>query len=113
MEAKELKIVDVLTENKKYIIPPYQRPYSWDDDHAVQLIKDIHESFESEAKEYFIGSLICINKGADTYEVVDGQQRLTTLSLIVAKIRDMTQDTDVKNELYRVTHLEIKYHNRD
>lgn len=101
MEAKELKIVDVLTENKKYIIPSYQRPYSWDDEHAVQLIKDIYESFESDSKEYFIGSLICINKGSDTYEVVDGQQRLTTLSLIVAKMRDLSDDFELKGELQK------------
>ncbi len=79
LRAKECKVQDILTENKKYIIPSYQRPYSWTVDNAEQLIDDIYESSQSEEREYFIGSMICINKGQNQYEVVDGQQRLTTL----------------------------------
>lgn len=102
MKAEELKIVDVLTENKTYIIPPYQRPYSWNDEHAIRLIQDIYDSFDSNIKEYFIGSLICINKGIDDiYEVVDGQQRLTTLSLIMTKIRDLVSEQKVKDDLQK------------
>ena len=67
MEAKECKIQDILTENKKYVIPAYQRPYSWSTDNAEQLIDDIYQSFASEDKEYFIGSMICINKGDNIY----------------------------------------------
>lgn len=99
MEAKESKIIDILTENKKYIIPAYQRPYSWDQEQAEQLIKDIHESFVEENTEYFIGSLICIDRGNDEYEVVDGQQRLTTLSLILAKTRNLICNEKVKSNL--------------
>ncbi len=89
MEAKESKIIDILTENKKYIVPSYQRPYSWDGENAERLIDDIYNSFHQKDDEYFIGTLICINKGNYTYEIVDGQQRLTTLSLIFAKIKDL------------------------
>ena len=63
MEAKECKVQDILTENKKFIIPSYQRPYSWTVDNAEQLIDDIYKSSQSEENEYFIGSMICINKG--------------------------------------------------
>ena len=42
---------------------------------------------QSEENEYFIGSMICINKGQNQYEVVDGQQRLTTLSIIVSELK--------------------------
>ncbi len=89
MEAKESKIIDILTENKKYIVPSYQRPYSWDKSNTEQLIEDIYNSFCQENEEYFIGTLICIHKGEYTYEIVDGQQRLTTLSLIFAKMKDL------------------------
>ncbi len=91
MEAKECKVQDILTENKKYIIPSYQRPYSWTVDNAEQLIDDIYESSQSEEREYFIGSMICINKGQNQYEVVDGQQRLTTLSIIVSELKKRYQ----------------------
>jgi uncharacterized protein with ParB-like and HNH nuclease domain len=92
MEAKESKIIDILTENKKYVVPSYQRPYSWDKSNTEQLIEDIYNSFCQENEEYFIGTLICIHKGDYTYEIVDGQQRLTTLSLIFAKMKDLISD---------------------
>jgi len=102
MEAKESKILDILTENKKYIVPSYQRPYSWNHEQAEQLIKDIHDSFSEKLdQEYFIGSLICIDKGNDEYEIVDGQQRLTTLSLILAKIRDLIVNEKVKSNIQK------------
>lgn len=101
MKAEELKIVDVLTESKTYIIPSYQRPYSWTDEHVMLLVKDIYDEFDSGIKEYFIGSLICINQGDDVYEVVDGQQRLTTLSLIITKIRDLVSEQKVKDDLQK------------
>jgi len=41
MEAKESKIIDILTENKKFFIPSYQRPYSWDKNNTEQLLDDI------------------------------------------------------------------------
>lgn len=101
MEAKECKIQDILTENKKYIIPSYQRPYSWSQDNAEQLIDDIYQSFRSDEKEYFIGSMICINKGRNTFEVVDGQQRLTTLSLIVSQLKNLIEHQGVKDDLQK------------
>ncbi|MEZ8605552.1 DUF262 domain-containing protein [Vibrio splendidus] len=101
MEAKECKVQDILTENKKYIIPPYQRPYSWSADNAEQLINDIYQSYLSDENEYFIGSMICINKGYNTFEVVDGQQRLTTLSLIVSELKKLIDFQGVKDDLQK------------
>ncbi|BDP35031.1 DUF262 domain-containing protein [Vibrio parahaemolyticus] len=101
MEAKECKVQDILTENKKYIIPAYQRPYSWSPDNAEQLIDDIYQSYLSDENEYFIGSMICINKGNNTFEVVDGQQRLTTLSLIVSELKKLIDFQGVKDDLQK------------
>jgi uncharacterized protein with ParB-like and HNH nuclease domain len=99
VEAKECKVLDILTENKKYIIPSYQRPYSWQTEHVEKLLDDIVHSYQSNENEYFIGSVICINKGGNTFEVVDGQQRLTTLSLILLQIKNTLADKgdSVKN----------------
>ena len=100
MEAKESKIIDILTENKKYIIPPYQRPYSWNKEHTEDLLEDIYSSFVSDNKEYFIGTLICIDSNDNyVYEVVDGKQRLTTLSLIFAKMKDMISISKYEDKL--------------
>lgn len=101
MEAKECKVQDILTENKKYFIPSYQRPYSWSQDNAEQLIDDIYQSYLSSENEYFIGSMICINKGNDQFEVVDGQQRLTTLSIIVSELKKLTANQGVKDDLQK------------
>ncbi|WP_312604855.1 DUF262 domain-containing protein [Kosakonia cowanii] len=101
MEAKECKVQDILTENKRFIIPSYQRPYSWSIDNAEQLIDDIFKSSQSGEKEYFIGSMICISKGQNNYEVVDGQQRLTTLSIIVSELKKAIPIQGIKDDLQK------------
>jgi len=89
MQASERKISQVLTEEIRYEVPPYQRPYSWTRENVEQLLDDVWEAHVRNDTEYFIGSLITIERERDRlYDVVDGQQRLTTLNLILARLRD-------------------------
>ena len=81
---QELRILDEETlfdTEAHYVIPRYQRAYAWEDKEIVQLIDDINDS----TGDYYIGSLVVAKvKGkVETYEVVDGQQRLTTLYLLL------------------------------
>ena len=84
---QELRILDndnvALFDDKgaHYVIPLYQRAYAWEDEEIVQLIDDINDS----TGDYYIGSLVVAKvKGKEeVYEVVDGQQRLTTLYLLL------------------------------
>lgn len=81
---QELRILDEETlfdTEAHYVIPRYQRAYAWEDREIVQLIDDINDS----TGDYYIGSLVVAKvKGkVETYEVVDGQQRLTTLYLLL------------------------------
>jgi len=101
MQAVERTISQILTEQNRYEIPPYQRPYSWKEENVEQFLDDVYESFEAQDKEYFIGALITIERKKDRlYEVVDGQQRLTTLNLIFSRLRDAVKgDADAKSEL--------------
>ncbi|WNG13527.1 DUF262 domain-containing protein [Cystobacter fuscus] len=100
MKAEERTISKILTEQIRYEIPPYQRPYSWRKANVLQLLEDIWEAYEGNVTEYFIGSLITIEKEHDRrYDVVDGQQRLTTLNLIFARLRDHISDDAAKVEL--------------
>ena len=93
MEAAERTISNILTEQIRYEIPPYQRPYSWEKGNVEQLLDDVWDAFESDDEEYFIGSLITIERSKDElYDVVDGQQRLTTLNLIFARLRDAVSE---------------------
>ncbi len=101
MEAAERTISQILTEQIRYEIPPYQRPYSWEKGNVEQLLEDVWEAYEADDEEYFIGSLITIEKDKGRhYDVVDGQQRLTTLNLIFARLRDAV-DEPAKSELGR------------
>lgn len=102
MEAAERTIAQIFAGQIRYEIPNYQRPYSWEATQVGQLLEDVWEAYEARDPEYFIGSLITIEheKGA-RYEVVDGQQRLTTLNLVFARLRDaMTEPA--KSELGRL-----------
>ena len=99
MEASERTVSQILTEQIRYVIPPYQRPYSWGKENVEQLLEDVWSAFESADEEYFIGSLITIEKIKDQlYDVVDGQQRLTTLNLIFSRMRDAVSEP-AKSEL--------------
>lgn len=75
-----LKMIPVskIFSNVHYEVPIYQRNYAWDSDQIEQLIEDIR----STKNDYFLGNLIVNQKENNVYEVIDGQQRLTTLFLL-------------------------------
>ena len=71
----------------KYIIPLYQRNFAWEEPEIEKLLQDIFESYNTHKNQYFLGSLIVIRrKNTNIYEVIDGQQRLTALSLIIKEL---------------------------
>lgn len=64
-----------------YVVPDYQREYVWEEKNIIELLDDIKDEFELDAKsEYFIGTVI-VAKNEDKYELIDGQQRLTSIFL--------------------------------
>ncbi len=83
-----------LFEKKIYKVPVYQRPYSWNSDHIDTLLNDIFNAYTANDKEegYYTGNLILhdsndkVNGVAVVYEVIDGQQRITTFALILLAI---------------------------
>lgn len=85
-----------------YQMPIYQRPYSWDKERVEQLWYDVLEAYKNNADDktidpnYFLGSVVVVKK-ANNYEVVDGQQRLTTLTILFCTLRDMNLDLVQKN----------------
>ena len=82
-EAFYLK--DVFSSMFQYSIPDYQRPYSWEEEHIKQLFDDLYEFYQRKTDEsYFLGSIVVIKKDHQPQaDVVDGQQRLITLSLLL------------------------------
>jgi hypothetical protein len=70
-------------------VPPNQRSYAWREKHIRNLLQDLNESVtKSDSGEYFLGTIVLIQKGSDTPSIVDGQQRLATTTILLARIRD-------------------------
>lgn len=96
----------------QFIIPHYQRAYSWSDIRIKPLIMDMHESYKREPEgAYLLGSVTTIKKhNSDQYEILDGQQRLTTLSLmfniVFSHIKD--EEFELKTNCQNVTFLNEK-----
>jgi hypothetical protein len=84
-----------------YCIPNYQRPYVWEKDQIIDLLDDIYIACDKDKEsDYFLGSLVLKetkNKDYIEYDVLDGQQRLTTLFLLTAVIRDLTDNEQRQN----------------
>ena len=82
---EECSINDIYFSNRGtsvlYKIPIYQRNYAWEQSEIHALIKDIHDSIDKNV--YYIGTLVTYKRDDNTYEVIDGQQRLTTIYIIL------------------------------
>lgn len=83
-------------ETKTYMIPVYQRNYAWEEDEITALIKDVHDSYLKDIKSlYYIGTLVTFKRGESVFEVIDGQQRLTTIYVILKALGIK----DIRNKL--------------
>lgn len=103
---EEITVNDLFSRDTTYIIPEYQRPYSWeavgksDKNNQVNVmwddLWDFYSSDTSNRDKYFLGSMVMIDNNNNNFEVIDGQQRLTTLFLLFASIKCLY--TDILNE---------------
>jgi Protein of unknown function DUF262/Protein of unknown function (DUF1524) len=78
-----------------YEVPAYQREYVWRQEQVEELLHDVNTEFVSAdggPTEYFIGSIIALGKDNQTFELIDGQQRMTTLFLVLCAIRDRLKE---------------------
>lgn len=84
IESKDTDIESLL-DGSYFHIPRFQRPYSWDDDNINDFWDDV---VVSKTDDYFIGSMVVYKKSKQQFGVVDGQQRLTTITILLCVIRD-------------------------
>lgn len=81
-----------------YTVPSFQREYVWGEPQVEQLLQDIHTEFSSNDdgrdSEYFIGSIVVCDAGDGTFDLIDGQQRTTTLYLLLCAIRDTIEQIE-------------------
>src|SRR5262245_43161933 len=83
---------EVFSDRFFFKIPPYQRPYSWTTEHASALLDDLVGHIEDgedldNLAPYFLGTIVLIKGDRPEAEVVDGQQRLTTLTILLSVLR--------------------------
>lgn len=96
-------------QNRKFVIPDYQRPYKWNVEKCETLWNDIENFAQTDAKKganYFLGTIVSYKNGDENQEIIDGQQRITSFMLLLRaffkKLDDMVEDEDVvglKNQL--------------
>ncbi len=116
LHVDQQSVKKILSENKsKYLIPEYQRPYEWDEDKCRTLWEDILEfampdnnpdNFNSN-DEYFLGSIVTFkNDDEKCLEVIDGQQRITTLLLLLRAIYKKLEPAQDEQSKYLKSEIE-------
>ncbi|MGL2501791.1 DUF262 domain-containing protein [Helicobacter pylori] len=108
IESKESYLQNILTDKRYYQIPIYQRPYQWTEENCEKLLDDLFFNYEDDREsDYFCGSLVLITISEDskakTYDVVDGQQRLSTfilLAKVLATLYSERLDPERKSQEY-------------
>ncbi len=103
IDSYEWYLKNTLKEEFYYQIPIYQRPYQWTEENCEKLLDDLFEDYEEDREsDYFCGSLVLVksdpNSKTEIYDIVDGQQRLSTFILLAKVLADLYNDClDPKN----------------
>ncbi|WP_158085644.1 DUF262 domain-containing protein [Henriciella aquimarina] len=98
IRARECLLSDILTPGSQLRMPSYQRSYSWEENEVRELLDDLLNATEN-VRFHFIGAVVLVQMQDNTFQVVDGQQRLTTLSMILATLRDLEEDPAVRADI--------------
>jgi len=100
MKAEDVRLTELLEGPKQFIVPVFQRDYSWGTKHCLQLWKDIvRVGSDEKTKAHFLGSVVYIaaeetSANITRWLLIDGQQRLTTVALLLAAIRNRMPVSD-------------------
>jgi hypothetical protein len=93
-----------LLADRYIIVPPYQRAYSWSDEQIEELLRDLSDAMRNKEAEYFLGTVVLTKHQAGQNAVIDGQQRLATISTLICAIRNhfyAIGDAERADELHR------------
>lgn len=106
MKASEVQLTKFLNGTQQFIIPIYQRTYRWEEDHCKQLWKDIIKvATDDKISGHFIGSIVYIEKGlyqiasVPQFLVIDGHQRLTTISLLLIAMSRRMKEQNIEGDI--------------
>lgn len=105
LTAGEKQLGTIFSKDYIFLIPSYQRPYSWEKEQTIELFSDLYDFYinnkdKQNKDNYFLGSIVLIKRDDEpTAQVVDGQQRLTTLTILFSAIMRKITNTKAKNSL--------------
>ena len=112
MNAAAQSLIGMITgANSRFVIPVYQRPYSWDEDQCLQLWDDVISVGRRPSDRHFTGSVVWVQDGTMSASgvtpllLIDGQQRITTLTLLIAALADYARSHPEAQ--MRFSHAEI------
>lgn len=110
IEANKVVFKKVFSEEFWFVIPEYQRSYVWQEENVSELVEDLLYAFaEKPHSDYFLGSLV-LKRTTDSsypeYEVLDGQQRLTTFFMMMAVLRDIVSHPNTRDTIQRKIYQE-------
>ena len=109
IEAKEISVGKLFhSGDYEFEIPEYQRPYAWGAGESLQLLSDLAGALERDTEEpYFLGSIVLVKAPGDPRsEVIDGQQRLTTLTILLALLRDLVESESLRRSIHQLLETE-------
>ena len=93
MKVQQLPIYQFLEGSRKsFIIPVYQRDYAWTKTNCQKLWNDLVDLRNNKRIDHFLGTLVTIGSGFEEYTIIDGQQRLTTISILLIALRMYLKD---------------------
>ncbi|MEQ9315414.1 MAG: DUF262 domain-containing HNH endonuclease family protein [Henriciella sp.] len=99
IRARECSLSDILAPGVELKMPPYQRSYAWENDEVRELLSDLKVAASNRAF-HFIGAIVLVEVEDGSFLVVDGQQRLTTLTMILAVLRDIETKAHVQSDMH-------------
>lgn len=99
IRADQENLVKVFSDAYFFEIPFYQRPYAWEEEQVGELLDDLLNGMERGSEEpYFLGSVVLIkDENSPRSQVVDGQQRLTTLTILLCALRELASEEDARD----------------
>lgn len=99
LKASEQNLNAIFSDDYLFTIPVYQRPYAWTSEQVDELLDDLRTAASRDPNSpYFLGSIVLIKTEGSESDVVDGQQRLTTLTILFCVLRELALD-DAREEL--------------
>jgi len=93
----EIKGMGKLIKENKFFVPQYQRPFAWQNQQINELFEDIENNINEE--EYFLGTIVLAKKDSDKLEIIDGQQRISTIVIFFSALKEHISDERSSNKI--------------